>query len=151
MHAVYVWVKTIHLVLVMAWMAAVFYLPRILVHLAEAGDAPEVRARLLLMGRRLYRFGHVLAGFAILFGLILWLGWMVWPDFPAMAAPISGWMHTKLTLVAFLFAHYLIAGRWLKSACTGHGLPTAKALRWFNELPLPLLVGIVWLVLAKPF
>jgi len=151
MYAAYVWVKTIHLVLVVAWMAAVFYLPRILVHLAEAGDAPDVRARLLLMGRRLYRFGHLMAGIAIILGMTLWLGWIWWPDFPAMAAPASGWMHTKLTLVVFLFAHYLIAGRWLKGVHAGRSLPTARALRWFNELPLPLLVGIVWLVLAKPF
>ena len=53
----YLLTKTFHLVFVIAWMAAVFYLPRILVNLAEAGDVPEVRERLLLMGRRLYRFG----------------------------------------------------------------------------------------------
>ena len=54
----YLWTKTAHIVFVIAFMACVFYLPRILVNLAEAGDDPAVRARLLLMGRRLYRFGH---------------------------------------------------------------------------------------------
>src|SRR3546814_10215682 len=58
----YIWTKTAHLVFVIAWMAAVFYLPRILVNLAEAGGDPGVRARLVLMGRRLYRFGHVMFG-----------------------------------------------------------------------------------------
>ena len=70
----YFLVKTAHLVFVIAWMASVFYLPRILVNLVEAGDEPAVRARLLLMGRRLYRFGHVMFGLALLFGLGLWFG-----------------------------------------------------------------------------
>ena len=64
----YLLTKTFHLVFVIAWMAAVFYLPRILVNLAEVGDVPAVRERLLLMGQRLYRFGHVM--FAIAFLLL---------------------------------------------------------------------------------
>lgn len=140
MQQAYLWTKTAHLVFVIAWMAAVFYLPRILVNLAEAGDAPAVRARLLLMGRRLYRFGHVMFGFAVAFGLLLWLHFHV----------AGGWLHIKLVLVALLLAHYIVAGRWLKGLDQGRTLPAAKALRWFNELPVLLLVAIVWLVLAKP-
>ena len=60
----YLLTKTAHLVFVIAWMAGVFYLPRILVNIAEAGGAADVRARLLLMGRRLYRFGHVMFALA---------------------------------------------------------------------------------------
>mgnify|MGYP006178660651 CR=1 FL=1 len=74
MHA-YLWLKTAHLVFVIAWMATVFYLPRILVNLAEAGDDLAVRARLVLMGRRLYRFGHHMFGVAFVLGLVLWLGY----------------------------------------------------------------------------
>lgn len=136
----YLWTKTAHLVFVIAWMAAVFYLPRILVNLAEAGDAPGVRAHLALMGRRLYRFGHVMFGLAVLLGLALWLHFGV----------TGGWLHVKLALVALMLAHYLLAGRWLKRAGAGRALPRAKALRWFNELPLPLLAAVVYLVLAKP-
>lgn len=147
----YFWVKTFHVVFVVAWMAAVFYLPRILVNLAEAGDEPPVRARLLLMGRRLYGFGHNMFGMAFVLGLALWQGWRVFPDaLPRMFAA-QGWMHVKLALVALLLAYFIIAGRWLKGVERGRPLPSAKALRWFNELPLPLLVGVVWLVLAKPF
>ena len=78
----YIWIKTFHIVFVIAWMAAVFYLPRILVNIAEAGEQPAVRARLVLMGRRLYRFGHVMFGLAVALGLVLWLhfgiggGWL---------------------------------------------------------------------------
>ena len=137
----YLITKTAHLVFVMAWMGGVFYLPRILVNIAEAGDAPDVRARLVLMGRRLYRFGHIMFGLAVAFGLALWLHFGM----------SGGWLHAKLLLVALMLAHYLIGGRWLKAADAGKPLPSSKALRWFNEAPVFLLIAIVWLVLAKPF
>ena len=100
----YLWVKTFHLVFVMAWIAAAFYLPRILINLVEAGSAGEVRARLVLMGKRLYRFGHVMLGLALLLGLVLWMGYTAIPDFPTMA-PMgagAGWLHAKLALVLLL-------------------------------------------------
>ena len=147
----YRWIKTAHLVFVIAWMAAVFYLPRILVNLAEAGDAPAVRARLVVMGRRLYRFGHLMFGLAVVLGLVLWLGYRLVAGFPTLVAPGSGWMHAKLLLVAVLFAYYIVGGRWLKGADAGRALPSSKALRWFNEIPVLVLVAIVFLVLAKPF
>ena len=137
----YLITKTAHLVFVMAWMGGVFYLPRILVNLAEAGDEPVVRARLVLMGRRLYRFGHIMFGLAVAFGLALWLHFGM----------SGGWLHAKLLLVALMLAHYLIGGRWLKAADAGKPLPSSKALRGFNEAPVFLLIAIVWLVLAKPF
>jgi len=137
----YLWIKTAHLVFVMAWMASVFYLPRILVNLAEAGEEPAVRARLVLMGRRLYRFGHTMFGLAFVLGLTLWLHFKIG----------GGWLHAKLALVALLLAYYIVSGRWLKGVEAGRPLPGARTLRWFNELPVLLLVAIVYLVLAKPF
>lgn len=147
----YLWTKTFHLVFVIAWMAAVFYLPRILVNLAEAGEEPAVRARLVLMGKRLYRFGHVMFGVALVLGMVLWLGYSFLPDYPRVVAPGTGWLHAKLLLVALLFAYYIISGRWLKGIQAGKSLPSSKALRWFNEVPVLVLVAIVWLVLARPF
>ena len=111
----YIWIKTFHIVFVIAWMAAVFYLPRILVNIAEAGEAPAVRERLVLMGRRLYRFGHVMFALAV------------------------------------VLAYFIASGRWLKGVDAGRPLPSARSMRWFNELPVLVLVAIVWLVLAKPF
>jgi putative membrane protein len=92
------------------------------------------------MGRRLYRFGHVMFGLALLFGLGLWFGFGI----------DGGWLHAKLALVLLVLAHFIVAGRWLKGAAAGRALPTATTLRWFNELPVLLLVVIVYLVLAKP-
>lgn len=147
----YLLFKTLHIVFVIAWMAAVFYLPRILVNLAETSGQSEVQTRLLLMGRRLYRFGHVMFGIAFVLGLVLWLGYRVLPNFPTMVAVGSHWLHLKLLLVVMLFVFYIVTGRKLKTWSSARSQPSATALRWFNELPLPLLVMIVWLVLAKPF
>ena len=93
------------------------------------------------MGRRLYRFGHVMFGLAVALGLLLWLHFGM----------TGGWLHAKLALVALMLAHFIVSGRWLKGADAGRALPSSKALRWFNELPVLLLVAIVYLVLAKPF
>ena len=152
----YLIAKTAHLFFVFAFVASAFYLPRILVNLAEAGAgqdaaAQAVRSRLELMGRRLYRFGHVMFGFAFVLGLLLWLGYRVFPSFPTMVAPGSGWLHAKLGAVVLMLAHFIVAGRWLKGAAAGRALPSATTLRWFNELPILLLVVILWMVLAKPF
>lgn len=137
----YLWVKTFHLVFVIAWMATIFYLPRLLVNLAEAGDEPAVRARLVLMGKRLYRFGHHMFGLAFLLGLALWLYFGI----------SGGWLHAKLTLVALMLAYFIACGRMLKRAQTQGVTRSATWFRWFNELPLLLLIGVVYLVLAKPF
>ena len=94
----YFWVKTFHIVFVVAFMAAAFYLPRILVNIAEAGAESAVRDRLVLMGRRLYRFGHSMFGFAFVLGLVLWLGYRMFDGFPTMVGPGTGWLHAKLLL-----------------------------------------------------
>jgi putative membrane protein len=141
MEHAYLLVKTAHIVFVIAWMSTVFYLPRILVNLAEVGPEPAVTARLQLMGRRLYRFGHIMFGLALIFGLALWWGFGI----------AGGWLHAKLVLVAMLLAYFVVSGRWLKGMEAGRRLPSAATLRLFNELPVVLLVAIVYLVLAKPF
>ena len=151
---VYLWTKSIHLLFVMAWVATVFYLPRTLVNLAEAAEAGEgeaVRARLLLMGSRLYKFGHTMFGFAFLFGLLLWQGYRVWPQALPNLASGLGWLHAKLGLVAVLLAFFIYCGRALKGIAAG--APTGSSKRWrlWNELPIALLLGIIFLVLAKPF
>jgi putative membrane protein len=137
----YLWIKTFHIVFVIAWMASVFYLPRILVNIAEAGDAVAVRERLALMGKRLYSFGHMMFGLAAILGVTLWMQYGV----------VGAWLHAKLGLVTLLFVYFILCGRMLKRAAVGGALPSAKTLRWINELPVLLLVAIVYLVLAKPF
>ena len=147
----YLWIKSFHLLFVIAWMATVFYLPRILVNIAEAGDDTAVRARLHLMGRRLYKFGHNMFGLAFALGLALWLGWHVFPRVLPNVVGSMHWIDAKLTLVALILAYYIWAGRVLKRSEKGAALPSAKTLRWLNELPVLLLLGVIFLVIARPF
>jgi protoporphyrinogen IX oxidase len=147
----YLLIKTLHLLFVIAWMATVFYLPRILVNMAETANEPSVQARLQLMGRRLYKFGHSMFGMAFLFGLTLWQGWRIFPGtLPNMVGPMH-WIDAKLALVILLLAYFIACGRMLKRAAAGVALPSSRALRWLNELPVLLLVVVLYLVLAKPF
>lgn len=137
----YFWIKSAHIVLVMAFVAAAFYLPRILINIVEDGTPGPVRERLLVMGRRLYRFGHVMFGLALLAGAVLVMGYGI----------LGGWLHAKLLLVAVMYVLYIVDGRKLKGIAAGGALPSTTALRIRNELPVLLLLVIVWLVLAKPF
>lgn len=137
----YLLTKTFHLVFVIAWMAAVFYLPRILVNIAEVGDNNMLRERLVLMGRRLYGFGHMMFGIMVLFGATLWLHFKI-------GGP---WMHVKLSLVALLLFYYIATGRYLKRAAAGGKLPSSVFFRWYNEIPLLLAIPAIYLAVAKTF
>jgi putative membrane protein len=151
---VYLWTKSLHLLFVMAWVATVFYLPRLLVNVAEsveAGEPDAVRARLLLMGRRLYKFGHSMFGVAFAMGLLLWLGHHAWPaSYPDVASGM-GWLHAKLCLVLVLLAYFIWCGRRLKRVAAGGAPGASRSLRLWNELPVFVLLAIIYLVLAKPF
>ena len=149
LHA-YVWLKSFHLLFVVAWLAAVFYLPRILVNLAETPGQADVQARLHLMGTRLYEFGHHLFGLAFVLGVVLWQGHRASTSLPDMVGPMK-WIHAKLTLVVLLMAFFVWAGRALKRHAAGGALPSATALRWINELPVIGVLGVFWLVIGKPF
>ena len=86
------WFKTFHILFVMAWMAGVFYLPRILVHYVEGKAAAEDTRRLVTMAEKLLKFSTIMAALAITLGLLLWLYYGV----------TGGWMHAKLFLVGLL-------------------------------------------------
>jgi protoporphyrinogen IX oxidase len=138
----YLLTKSLHIVFVIAWMATVFYLPRILVNIKEAeGEPAAVKARLHLMGRRLYKFGHSMFGMALIFGLVLWFYFGI----------SGGWLHAKLALVVVMLGYFIWAGKALKRSIAGGALPSSKALRIGNELPVLVLLAIVYLVVAKPF
>jgi len=133
-------VKALHIVFVTSWFAGLFYLPRIFVNLAM-DDAPPVRGRLLVMARKLYRFMTILAVPALVFGLWLWLGY-----------GISGaWMHAKLALVVVLLGYHHVCGRLLKQFEAGGNRRSHVWFRWFNELPVLVLLAVVLLVVTKPF
>ena len=132
--------KSAHLLFVMAWVAAVFYLPRLMINFAESPNQRDVQARLLLMAKRLYKFGHIMFGLALLCGIGL-----------IHFANIGPWLHIKLAFVALLFAYYIWSYKRLQATQTGKPLPSPFALRVLNELPVFLLFLVIYLVIAKPF
>lgn len=137
----YFWVESLHLLFVIAWLASVFYLPRILLNINECADQPAVQERLVLMGKRLYRFGHIMFAIAFVLGMTLWMHFKIH----------GGWLHAKLLLVALLFAYFIATGVMLKRAAAGKKLMSNTKLRWYNELPILLALGAIYLVIAKPF
>jgi putative membrane protein len=138
------WVKSLHIVFVISWFAGLFYLPRILVNLALETDAAATQ-RLLLMARKLYRFMTLIAVLALAFGLYLWLGYGIGQG------PGNGWLHAKLTLVLVLIGYHHACGSLLKKFETGRNKRSHVWFRWFNEIPVLVLLAIVILVVVKPF
>ena len=140
------WVKSLHIVFVTAWFAGLFYLPRIFVNLAQvpAGSDAE-RARLLLMGRKLLRFMGPLALLALLFGFTLYLYYGIGKG------PGNGWMHAKLFMVVLVAGYHHACGSLLKKLEAGTSTRSHVWFRWFNEVPVLMLLVIVILVVVKPF
>ncbi len=140
------WVKSFHIIFVASWFAGLFYLPRIFVNLAMVapGSVAE-RERLLLMARKLMRFTHLLAVPAVLLGLWLWLGYGIG------RSAGSGWMHAKLAVVVLVLAYHHMCMRLLRQFERGHNQRSHVWFRWFNELPVLLMVAAVVLVVVKPW
>lgn len=138
------WIKALHIVFIASWFAGLLYLPRILVNLAQETDTTAT-TRLLGMARRLYRFTSMLAIPAVLLGAWLWLVYGIG------RGPGSGWMHAKLALVILVIGYHHACGSLLKKFELGQNKRSHVWLRWFNEVPVVLLVAIVILVVVKPF
>ena len=136
------WIKALHIVFVTSWFAGLFYLPRILVNLAMVdGSSSAERDRLLLMARKLYRCMGPLMILALGLGLWLWLGYGIG----------GGWMHAKLALVIALIGYHHVCGAMIKRFERGENARSHVWYRWFNEVPVLLLVAVVLLVVLKPF
>ncbi len=140
------WIKSLHIVFVASWFAGLFYLPRIFVNLAqvEAGSVAEY-GRLLLMARKLMRFMTILAVPALGLGLWLWLGYGIG------RGPGSGWMHAKLVIVLLLLAYHQVCQRLLKTFERSENRRGHVWFRWFNEVPVLMMLVAVTLVVVKPF
>ncbi len=143
------WVKSLHIVFVASWFAGLFYLPRIFVNLAQvpAGSDAE-RDRLLLMARKLMRFTTLLAVPALVFGLWLFLGYGIGRG-PASEG--NGWMHAKLFVVLLALGYHHACGSLLRKFVAGRNRRSHVWYRWFNEVPVVLLLVAVVLVVVKPF
>jgi protoporphyrinogen IX oxidase len=135
------WIKALHLFAVIAWLAGLFYLPRIFVHYAEGLTQGEDVRRLVIMARRLLVFMTIMAVFALLFGLWLWLGFH----------DSGRWLMWKLVFVLGLIGYHLACRVLVGKLERAAPMPSSFALRLFNEAALLLVVPIILLAVVKPF
>jgi putative membrane protein len=140
----YLYIKAFHIVFIASWFAGLFYLPRIFVNLAMETQSASTE-RLLLMARKLYRFMTILTIPAIGLGVWMWMGYGVG------RGPGSGWMHAKLAIVILLIGYHHACGSILKKFENGSNKRSHVWFRWFNEVPVVLMILAVILVVVKPF
>jgi putative membrane protein len=135
------WVKALHIVFMVTWFAGLFYLPRLFVYHAQAGDRASIE-RFKVMERKLF-YGIMTPGavLTILSGMWLWLGW-----------GFSGaWLHAKIALVALLVGYHVWCGKLVGDFRQERNSHSHVWFRWFNEFPVLVLFAIVILVVVKPF
>lgn len=138
------WIKSLHIIFMVTWFAGLFYLPRLFVYHAMSDDLPGIE-RFKIMERKLY-YGIMTPGavLTIIFGMWLWLGYGI--------SGISGswWLHAKLFLVTVLVAYHYYCGRLLTDFKLDRNRHGHIYYRWFNEIPVIILIVVVILVVVKP-
>ena len=138
------WVKAFHIVAVVCWFAALFYLPRLFVYHSQASDLLSLE-RFKIMERKLYRGIANPSMIATIVLRVLLISYNVDGYLQ------SGWLHAKLMLAAILLAYHLYCGKLLKRFAMNANTRSHVFYRWFNEFPVLLLIAIVILVVVKPF
>lgn len=138
------WIKSLHIIFMVTWFAGLFYLPRLFVYHAMSDDLPSIE-RFKVMERKLY-YGIMTPGaiLTIIFGMWLWLGYGI------SGIEGSWWLHAKLSLVAILVAYHYYCGRLLTDFKLDQNQHGHVYYRWFNEIPVIILIAVVILVVVKP-
>ncbi len=136
------WLKAFHIVFMVTWFAGIFYLPRLFLYHAAATDSVSIE-RFQQMERRLFAIMTIGASLTLLFGIAML------SVTPALAA--AGWLHAKLTLVLALIGYHVWCYRLMRELRAGRNRHSSTWYRLFNEVPTVLLIGIVILVVVKPF
>lgn len=141
----YPWIKALHIVAVVAWMAGLLYLPRLFVYHAEADIGSDKAQTFKLMERRLLS-GIMLPAML----MVLALGGVL-AAIPGVIDWRQGWIWVKLALVAGLVAFHHLLAKWRKQFAADRVPHSTRFFRSVNELPTLLLIAIVILVVVKPF
>lgn len=136
------WIKAFHLIFVVTWFSGLFYLPRLFVYHAMATDAEGI-ARFKIMERKLY-YGIMTpsAILATFFGL-----WLLFSNVNTYLQ--LWWMQAKLALVVLLWVYHFVCGHYFKQFKQDSNKHGHVFYRWFNEVPVVILVGVVCLVIVK--
>lgn len=140
----YLWIKALHVVSIIAWMAGLLYLPRLFVYHTQAAPGSEASETFKVMERRLLRAimdPAMTAAYA--FGITMIVLEPAWLK--------QGWLHGKILLVLLMTATHVLMGRWQKDFANDRNSRPQRFFRIANEVPTLLMIGIVILVIVKPF
>jgi putative membrane protein len=141
--SLYLWLKAAHVIAVIAWMAGMLYLPRLFVYHCGAEPGSKQSETFKVMERRLLK-AIINPAMITTWALGLWLAW-------EGGFAKAGWLHGKLALVLGLSALHGLFARWVKDFAADRNSRSAKFYRIVNEIPTVLMIGIVILVIIKPF
>ncbi len=138
----YVWIKALHVIAIIAWMAGLLYLPRLFVYHAGAGEG-TLAETFKIMERRLYRYIMTPA---------MLVAWITGIYLAVTSGALSaGWFHAKAALVVLLTAAHIHDGALMRRFAEDANVHSPRYYRIFNELPTLLMIGVVILVIVKPF
>jgi putative membrane protein len=139
----YDWLKALHVIAVIAWMAGMLYLPRLYVYHAGAKPGSELSETLKVMERRLLR-AIINPAMAVAWVLGLWMAW---------AGDLWGqpWFQVKLALVIALSTLHAFFARWRRHFAADANRHSARFYRVINEVPTLIMIVIVVMVIVKPF
>ena len=138
------WIKAAHIISVVTWFAAIFYLPRLFVYHAMSDDRVS-HDRFIIMERKLYR-GIMTPSMIATWTFGLWMVYLGWDVYKT-----QGWLHVKIFLVVLLSAYHGACGFYRKKLVGSPQYKSHVFWRWFNEIPVFALIFIVIMVVVKPF
>jgi protoporphyrinogen IX oxidase len=140
----YFWIKSLHVIAVISWMAGLLYLPRLMVYHCEAAKGSELSETLKVMERRL--FIYIMRPAMI----VSWIAGL-WMVFGYLGFKGNYWLHLKLLFVVFLTICHEYLGVRVKDFALDQNTRSQRYFRIINEVPTLLMIGIVILVIVKPF
>ncbi|MBI5261891.1 MAG: protoporphyrinogen oxidase HemJ [Bradyrhizobium sp.] len=139
----YLWIKALHVIAIISWMAGMLYLPRLFIYHCEAEIGSKQSETFKVMERRLLK---VIINPAMILAWLLGL-YLAWSGHWLA----SGWLHVKLALVIALSAVHGFYARWVKDFAADRNKYSQKFYRIINEIPTILMIAIVIMVIVKPF
>lgn len=137
-------IKALHIIAMVCWFAGIFYLPRLFVYHAMSDDVMS-QERFAIMERKLYRGIMTPAMIATwILGLsMVVMNWQIYKT--------QGWLHVKISLVVLLTVYHLLCGYFRQKLIDNPKYKTHTYWRWFNEMPVFILMAVVILAVVKPF
>ncbi|CAO3449273.1 MULTISPECIES: protoporphyrinogen oxidase HemJ [unclassified Azospirillum] len=140
----YEWIKALHVISIIAWMAGLLYLPRLFVYHCEVPAGSDTSERFKVMERRLLRaIMNPAMIAAYVFGIAMIVLTPEWMK--------QGWLHAKLLFVLLLTASHMMMAKWRREFAEDRNTRPQRFYRIANEVPTLLMIGIVIFVIVKPF